>query len=213
MCLDSVSAESLIILWPALKLFSVLVFGFVSGSLRNRLGVEEDAGRRISVGVGKYRKRGMMTPKQQQQILGFHTPRVRGTPLSRQGGMMASRVPKNGDDAKVRVVVRVRPYLDVELRSDDELVPCAEILKSWDGEDMLRISDKKTRSACLSVTILLVAGCVSFLFNWLLGVYSCLCLFVAIMLIKKCGCQFVLIKCIRKFVCVCTVQVLKCELH
>jgi hypothetical protein len=208
-----VSAESLIILWPALKLFSVLVFGFVSGSLRNRLGVEEDAGRRISVGVGKYRKRGMMTPKQQQQILGFHTPRVRGTPLSRQGGMMASRVPKNGDDAKVRVVVRVRPYLDVELRSDDELVPCAEILKSWDGEDMLRISDKKTRSACLSVTILLVAGCVSFLFNWLLGVYSCLCLFVAIMLIKKCGCQFVLIKCIRKFVCVCTVQVLKCELH
>jgi len=58
--------------------------------------------------------------------------------------MMASRVPKNGDDAKVRVVVRVRPYLDVELRSDDELVPCAEILKSWDGEDMLRISDKKT---------------------------------------------------------------------
>jgi hypothetical protein len=208
-----VSAESLIILWPALKLFSVLVFGFVSGSLRNRLGVEEDAGRRISVGVGKYRKRGMMTPKQQQQILGFHTPRVRGAPLSRQGGMTASRVPKNGDDAKVRVVVRVRPYLDVELRSDDELVPCAEILKSWDGEDMLRISDKKTRSACLSVTILLVAGCVSFLFNWLLGVYSCLCLFVAIMLIKKCGCQFVLIKCIRKFVCVCTVQVLKCELH
>jgi hypothetical protein len=79
--------------------------------------------------------------------------------------MTASRVPKNGDDAKVRVVVRVRPYLDVELRSDDELVPCAEILKSWDGEDMLRISDKKTRSACLSGTFLLVAGCVSFLFN------------------------------------------------
>ncbi len=107
----------------------------------------------------------MMTPKQQQQILGFHTPRVRGAPSSRQGGMTASRVPKNGDDAKVRVVVRVRPYLDVELRSDDELVPCAEILKSWDGEDMLRISDKKTRSACLSGTFLLVAGCVSFLFN------------------------------------------------
>ncbi len=100
----------------------------------------------------KYRKRGMMTPKQQQQILGFHTPRV-------------------------------RPYLDVELRSDDESVPCAEILKSWDGEDMLRISDKKTRSACLSGTFFLVAGCVSFLFNWLLGVSSCLCLLVAIMLI------------------------------
>jgi len=208
-----VSAESLIVVWLALKLFSVLVFDFVSGSLRNRICVEEDAGRRISVGGGKYRKPGMMTPKQQQQILGFHTPRVRGTPLSCQGGMMASRVPKNGDDAKVRVVVRVRPYLDVELRSDDELVPCAEILKSWDGEDMLRISDKKTRSACLSGTFLLVAGCVSFLFNWLLGVSSCLCLLVAIMLIKKCGCQFVLIKCISKFVCVCTVQVLKCELQ
>ncbi len=192
----TLSAESLIVVWPALKLFSVLDFDFVSGSLRNRI-------RGGLVLGGGYRKRGMMTPKQQQQILGFHTPRVRGTPLSRQGGMMASRVPKNGDDAKVRVVVRVRPYLDVELRSD-ELVPCAEILKSWDGEDMLRISDKKTRSACLSGTFLLVAGCVSFLFNWLLGVSSCLCLLVVIMFIKKCGCQFVLIKCISEFVCVCT---------
>jgi hypothetical protein len=49
-CVYSVSAESLIVVWPALKLFSVLVFDFVSGSLRNRICVEEDAGRRISVG-------------------------------------------------------------------------------------------------------------------------------------------------------------------
>lgn len=57
-CVYSVSAESLIVVWPALKLFSVLVFDFVSGSLRNRIGVEEDAGRRISVCGGKIQKAG-----------------------------------------------------------------------------------------------------------------------------------------------------------
>lgn len=58
---------------------------------------------------------------------------------------LPGRVLKAGNEAKVRVVVRVRPFLEFE--QAEEASARTEVFKGSDGEDTLRISDKLSRLA------------------------------------------------------------------